>query len=434
MESVRRELLEGVWLTAVRDDRFKTGCLSVSLLNQLERETAAHSALIPCVLRRGSRYHTDMQAVGTWLDELYGCRIIPAVRKFGEIQSVGFLSSFADERCLPSGESVFDGAVKMLCELLLSPCTKGGLLLPEYVESEKEKLLDKIRGQINDKRSYALRRLIELMCCYEDFAVSRYGSEDAAESIHYRKLTKRYRELIMTSPIELFYCGSLSADEVADTLADALCVMPRGAVNYNIGTDIRMNSVEEKPREYDEELSVTQGKLALGWRLGACMEEPDMASIMVFNAVFGGGVTSKLFMNVRERLGLCYYASSAVDTHKGLLTVSSGVDFDKFDDARAEIEAQLDAMRRGDISPEELASAKSSVASYLRGVCDTGLSLESFYLSNTIDGLDVSPEELASEVEYVDAEAVAEIARGVVPDAVYRLHGGKEDGDEAQAL
>ncbi len=47
MENIRREILPGVWLTALRSDKFKTGCLSISLLTQLDRETAAQNALIP---------------------------------------------------------------------------------------------------------------------------------------------------------------------------------------------------------------------------------------------------------------------------------------------------------------------------------------------------------------------------------------------------
>lgn len=170
----------------------------------------------------------------------------------------------------------------------------------------------------------------------------------------------------------------------------------------------------------------------MGYRLGECMDDPDIAAIYVFNAVFGGCVTSKLFMNVREKLSLCYYASSLVDLHKGLMIVSSGVDFDKFDAAKAEIEAQLEAVRRGDVGADEFTAAKKSVASDLRAISDSQYNLEGFYLANAIDGLELSPEELAAAVECVELDAVVEIARSVVPDAVYYLRGnGEEDGDEA---
>lgn len=432
METVRKEILPGVWLTALENDKFKTGCLSISLLTQLDRETAAMNALIPYVLRRGSRNHTDMQALATELDGLYGSYIEPVVRKIGEIQCIGFLASFADDKYLPNGSGVFESIANLCGEILLAPCTKGGLLLPEYVDSEKEKLLDSIKSRLNDKRSWALQRLIEQMCCYEPFAVSRLGTEDTAENIYYQKLTKHYRSLIMTCPIEIFYCGSLGADTVAEKLSDAFSGMPRGEIDYDIGTDIRMNAVEESVREFTDELSVTQGKLVMGYRLGDCMEDPDIAALYVFNAVFGGCVTSKLFMNVREKLSLCYYASSLVDLHKGLMIVSSGVDFDKFGAAKDEIGAQLEAIKRGEVTDDELLAAKKSVASDLRATLDSQYNLEGFYLANTIDGLDFDPEELAEAVECVELQAVVDIANSVVGDAVYYLRGnGEEDSDEA---
>lgn len=430
METVRCELIPGVWLTALRSDKFKTGCLSINLLTQLNRETAALNAVIPFVLRRGTRYHPDMETIAAELDSLYGTGIEPSVRKIGEIQCIGFYASFPDEKYLPQGSDVFEKAANFTCELILAPSTRGGLLVPAYVESEKEKLLDLIRSRVNDKRSYAKLRLIEQMCCYEDYAVSRFGTEDVAEGIYYQKLTKYYHSLISTSPVEIFYCGSMDGTKAKDILSDALSGMTRGEINYDIGTDIRMNAVEDTVRSFTDEMAVTQGKLVLGFRLGECMEVPDIAAIYVFNAVYGSGVTSKLFMNVREKLSLCYYASSAVDTHKGVMLVSSGVDFDKAGAAKAEILVQLDAVKNGEITDAELDAAKRSVASDLRACLDSQGELEGFYLANTLDGLEFSPDELAELVNEVRREDVIAIANSVVLDAEYFLQGGGEDDEQ----
>ena len=429
METVRTELIPGVWLTALRSDKFKTGCLSINLLTQLKRETAAFNAVLPFVLRRGTRFHPDMQTIAAELDSLYGTGVEPIVRKIGEIQCIGFYASFPDDKYLPAGSEAFEKAANLSCEMLLAPNTRGGLFLPAYVESEKEKLLELIRSRVNEKRSYAHFRLLEQMCCYEDYAVSRFGTEDTAESIYYQKLTKYYHSLISASPVEIFYCGSMEASKVADILSDALSGMTRGEINYDIGTDIRMNAVEDKVRSFVDEMSVTQGKLVMGFRLGECMEEPDLAAIYVFNAVYGSGVTSKLFMNVREKLSLCYYASSLVDTHKGIMLVSSGVDFDKVDEAKSEMLAQLEAVKSGDISDEELEAARRSVASDLCACLDSQGELEGFYLANTIDGLEFSPDELAALVCDVSREDVIKIASSVVLDAEYFLRGGGEDDE-----
>lgn len=435
MEITRTEIMPGVWLSHLQTDKFKSACLSLNLLSQLSRETASMNALIPFVLRRGATGYEDMEKISARLDELYGTAIEPVVRRIGEIQCVGFFASIPEGDFLPGKENVLRPACDLLGRLLLSPATRGGLLLPQYVDSEKEKLLDIIRSRINDKRSYAVTRCIEEMCCYEDFAVGRFGSEAEAENINYKKLTRQYRSLLQTSPIEIFYCGRSSKKELVSCLRDVLSALPRGEIDYDIGTDVRMNALEEKPRAVTEELDVTQGKLVIGYRLGECMEEAEPAPIFVFNCVFGGGTTSKLFMNVRERLQLCYYASSMVSLQKGLLLVASGIEFDKFEVTRDEIFRQLDAIRQGDISDEELNSAKSCVASDLRAYTDSQGELEGFYLTRALEGLEYGPMELAELVEDVTKEDVMRIANSLACDMIYFLKGSgqaEEDEDAAE--
>ena len=431
MEVTRTELLPGVFLTHLRTDKFKTACLSVNLLTQLNRETAAMNALIPAVLRRGTTRWRDMEQLSRRMDELYGTAIEPVIRRIGEIHCLGFFASFPEPAYLPGGENLLGEVCSLTAELLLSPNTRGGLLLPQYVDSEKEKLADLIRSRVNDKRSYALQRCIEEMCCYEDFAVSRFGSLEECESIHYKKLTKHYRELVRSCPVEIFYCGRSANRAVCAALRDAFGGMPRGEINWDIGTDLRMNAVEDHVRYVEERMDVSQGKLVMGFRLGECMEEPDRAALHVFNAVFGSGATSKLFLNVREKLSLCYYASSAIVLRKGLMLVSSGVAFENFEKARDEIFAQLEAVKKGEISDEEMTWARRAVASDLRATLDSQGDLEGFWLSQALDGLDYGPAELAELVGEVTKEDVMAVANSLECDLIYFLRGEDEAADPA---
>ena len=427
MEYFREELFPCVSLTALQTDKFKTGCLTAYLLTQLRRETAAENAVLPYVLRSGTASLPDMRSISEKLGALYGASVDPSVRKLGEIQALGFVASFAQDECLPGETDVLGEIVSLLGELWLRPARRGGLFLPAHVDSEREKLVERIERAKNDKRGWAARRLRENMCAYEDYAVGAYGTADEAENIHYVKLSKHYKELLAASPMEFFYCGSRPGAEVAALLREAFALLPRAEIDLDLGTDIRMNAVEETPRYFTEEDAVTQGVLAMGFRLGACMEEPDEAAIEVFNAVYGGGVASKLFKNVREKRSLCYYAFSAADSLKGVLTVLSGVAFDKYDEAQKEILAQLDAIRNGDISEEELDAARRSVANEHRAGTDSPYYLADFHLRETVQGADASPDDLAALAECVTAEEVAAIARGVELDAVYFLRGEEDD-------
>lgn len=426
MKTVTDTIMPNVILTCVETNKFKTGCLSMNFLTPLDRSTAAMNALIPSVLRRGTVTLRDMTALYSRLDSLYGSGLTPIVRKKGEVQTVGFMASFPDDAFVPEG-NVLDNIIPLMGEVLLMPNTHGGLLRREYVESERDQLLESIRGRVNDKRSYALQRLFELMCVMEAYSVDKLGSESSAESITPQGLSRHYKELIASSPLEIFYCGTAGFSQVRDRLCECLSTLPRNREEPDIGTDIWMSSLEDEPRYFQEEMQVGQGKLALGFRLGDCMEDPDAAAINVFNGVYGGCVTSKLFMNVRERLSLAYYASSAVDLHKGVMAVSSGIEFDKYSAALDEIFAQLEAVKKGDFTSQELSAAKRSIAGGLRSVEDSAFKLEDFSLNRLLSGPDCSPSELAQLTEEVTAQQVAEIAGGLVCDAVYFLRGPKEE-------
>ena len=433
MQPSRTELLPGVFLTCLQTDKFKTGVLSINLLTRLSPETVTMNTLLPSVLRRGTMYHPDLDSLAAALDNLYGAHIEPVSRKKGEIHSIGFWADFIDDAYLPE-DGVLEKTVDLLGEVLLSPNTRGGLLLPQYVSIERDKLLEDIAARINNKISYSRFRLIELMCLGEAYACDLNGTKEAAEAITHVTLTRQYRKLLAESPIEIFYCGTASEERITAALQRALECLPRGEIDYDIGTDIRMNSLDEKPREFVETMDVGQSNLAIGFRLGDCMEDPDLPALRVMNTIFGGGVSSKLFMNVREKLSLCYFASSGLDTTKGIMLVLSGIDAANRERAQEEIFRQLQDVQEGRITEDELACARASLISDLHAAGDSAGALESFWLGQNLLGLDYGPDELAALIEDVTVQRVVDCAKTVVCDMIYFLTGDEdeceEDGDE----
>ena len=417
-------LSPGATLTCAGTDKFKTGCMSVNLIIPLARETAAMGALLPHVLRRGSAIHPDMESIAELTDELYGARIEPIVRKKGELQCIGFYADFIDDDYVPAGDRILERVTELLGELLLRPRLRAGMLQADYVESERSNLIDRIRAGINDKRSYAGNALLKNMCSGEPFGVNRIGDEIEARAITAQALTAHYNHVFETARIEVFYCGHADTRRVELAVRDMLNGLPRTVKSpENFSTSILFEPPEKETREFREQLDVSQGKLALGFRMGKTMLEPDYPAFSVFNAAFGGSVTSKLFLNVRERLSLCYYASSTIERHKGVMVVSSGVEFKNFETARTEILAQLDSIRNGELSDWEFVSAKRAVMTAQLAALDRPLGLEESIFDLCIAGIPYTPDELATLADVVTREKVIEIANSIVLDSVYYLEG-----------
>ena len=422
----RRELFPGVWLRAVHTSKFKSSYLSITLLAPLTKETAGANALIPEVLRRGTAVHPDMEALSAALDELYGGAVEPAVRKRGETQCVGFAASFLDDAYALKGEKILEPAAALLGELLLKPCTEKGVFRADYTAGEKANLIDRIRAQINDKRTYATQRLTQEMCKYEAYGVDRLGDEASVAAITPESLWERYQQLLRTAQVEVYYCGSAQPDRVAEALRAALEGLPVNEDRIDPACDVRVSAGPE-PIVVEEAMDVSQGKLALGFRTGGqtCWEE-DYPALTMCNAIFGGTTLSKLFMNVREKLSLCYYASSMMEKMKGLVLVSSGIEFDKYQTAKDEILAQLEAIRRGDIEDWEMEGTRRTlIGGHLSTLDDQGRQ-EEFWLGQAAAGLDTTIEELVDQFENVTREQVAEAAKKLELDTIYFLK-GKED-------
>ena len=422
-EVIRRELFPGVWLRAVHTNKFKSAYLSLTLLAPLSSETAAANALIPAVLRRGTAVHPDMESLSAALDELYGGAIEPAVRRKGETQCVGFAASFLDDAYALGKEKILEPAAALLGELLLKPYTQDGAFCPDYTAGERQNLVDRIRAQVNDKRTYATLRLTQLMCAEEAFGVDKLGDEAHAAAITPQSLWQRYQELLNTAAVEVYYCGSASPDRVEAAMRSALAALPVSQTRVVPDCEVRLHA-GAKPQVVEEAMDVTQGKLALGFRTGGqtCWEE-DYPALAMCSAVFGGTTLSKLFLNVREKLSLCYYASSTLEKMKGLMLVSSGIEFDKYETARDEILSQLEAVRRGEIEDWELEGARHTLISGHLSTLDDQGRQEEFWLGQAVAGLDTVIPELAAQFETVTREQVAQAAQRLELDTIYFLKG-----------
>ncbi len=425
METMRRKLMPGVYLTYIQERKFKTNVLSAQMIAPLEEAHAAANALLPAVLRRGTARCSDMQALSAVLDDLYGARIDCTVRKKGEKQCVGFVASFIDERVVPGGEKLLEPVAELLGDLLCNPATRSGRFVPDYVRGERENLVDQIRGQINDKRVYAQLRMLQEMCRGEAYGVSRLGSERDAEKLGPKKLYQRYTELLSAARLELFYCGSAEIARLEQALLSAFSTLPRAELAEE--PPVLPHAPAGEARYLTEEMDVTQGKLAVGF---SCASE-DYPALMLFNMIYGGSSTSKLFMNVREKESLCYYASTMLHRQKNLITLSSGIEVKDYEKALDEILLQLKLAQQGAIEDWEEAGARSTIRHGLRAMGDSLGQLEEYYLGQAATGRMETVEELAREVDAVTRERMLDAAAGIALDTVFFLK--NRSGEEVAA-
>ena len=416
------ELFPGVTLRCYPDHRFKHSCLSLQLVRPMCREEAAFNALLPAVLLRGCKRCPDLRDITLRLDDLYGASVGTLVRRVGDYQTTGFFANFVEDRYAMEGDAVLAPMVAFLGELLLDPVLEEGVFLRDFVEGEKKNLISTIESQLNDKRAYAMEQMMRRMCKEDTFGLSRLGEKEDVAAITPETLFDHYQKILGTSRIDVFYVGSAPAQQVADLVKALLGDISRNYVNLPEQTGFHTCP----GGSYEEQMEVSQGKLCMGFTSPVTIRDEGFVAMQLLNMIFGGGMTSKLFMHIREKLSLCYAIGSGYHGTKGIFSVSAGIDSGKKDQVQEEILKQLEACRRGEISQEELNAAKQALRASLLSTPDAPASLEGYYASAALSGLLLTPEAYITAVEQVTVEQVAEAARLLELHTVYFLKGVTE--------
>ena len=412
-------LQPGVTLRCFHDNRFKQGCLSFQLIRPMCAKEAALNALIPAVLLRGTQSAPDLRAITARLDDLYGAAVGPAVRRVGDYQTTGLYCGFIADRYAMPGDRVLEPAIEFLGQLLLEPVTENGVFSKDFVRGEKKNLIAAIEAQRNDKRAYAAAQMLKKMCKKDSFGVPRMGTVSQVRKITPKTAWEHYQKILQESRIDIFYVGEASPEAVAQALRPLLDKLDRAYIPLPEQTACRPSS----PGSYEERMEISQGKLCIGFVTPITIRDKEFAAMQVLNVLFGGGMTSLLFANIREKLSLCYDIGSSYHGAKGILTVSAGIDCDKKETVTEQVLNQLKVCKQGDFTLEQLEAAKQAVISGLQGVHDSPGAIESYYATSSLSGLNMDPSQYKAAVAQVTAQQVAAAAATVTLHTDYFLKG-----------
>lgn len=421
------ELKKGIKLHHIKTEQFKTVSVSLHFHRPLSYEEAAKNALLTNVMRRGNQKLKDSAAVSRYLQSLYGASFHADVRRKGEDQIISYVVNTVADMYLPKEDACTMQAVSFLYDMVLCPLTENGVFLKDYVEQEKVNLINDIEALINDKRTYAVWRLVEEMCKNEPYSIYELGRVEDVKNITPESLYKQYETVLTESPIDIFVTGDADIDAII-----ALTEKRFADVNPKVTAypETSLHTPKESVNELVESYDVSQAKLSIGFYTGIAPCDPRYSALMVYNSIFGSGAHSKLFNNVREKLSLCYYASSRLERYKGMMVVSSGIEYRNKEKAEAEILAQVEAMKQGDISDYEFDVSVKSIVNSLRSLGDSGGYLADYYLGQVVSGTNISLEEQCELIMKVTKADVIALAKEIKPELVYVMKGHDQEDEK----
>lgn len=427
MEKLNRvQIADGVYFNTIFDDRFNTSRIAVTMLTQLSQDTAAANALVPNILTRSCKKYPSFLELSRQLNIMYGADLTGRIGKLGEAQPITVSACGIDDKYSLDGESVYQELAELVCSVIFEPKLVNGCFDEEDFKQEQRQLLDAIDSEYNDKRTYAVKRMLELMCGGERYSISRYGTKEQVEALTAAKTYEAYQNLIKTARVEIVCLGSNKTDEVQKLFASRFAAASRNVQPYTTQIIDKANSV----KEYTDKHDVAQSKLILGFRTAVAQPSEEAYHTMLMTVILGGTAHSKLFLNVREKLSLCYYCSSRYDSNKGIMYIESGVEKDNIEKAKDAILKQVEDMRKGNISDEEINSAKMSVCNSFLSSVDTSVGTQRWYLDQILKGTNNTPQEEAAIISAVTKEQIIAAADKLTLDTIYVLT--SNDSTEAE--
>lgn len=421
-KNIRTVLAENVYFNEINVDRFKTMRLTVIALLPLEKDSASDFALLTQVLSRSCNEYPDFTALSKKLSSLYGASLSAGVRKVGESLALTFSIAGIDDRYAFDGDVVSQELSELLLKVIFEPKFINGVFDTEEVEQERRQLIDLADSEFNDKRVYANAKLIENMCKDEAFGIKRYGNRENILKSTPESLKSAWERMLRGASFEVFYVGGASCEGAKKIFKEKFEAVER--CPEKLHTEIIRHAEETK--KIEETMEIAQAKVLMGFRTDCCKDDDDVFAMRLMNVILGSGTRSKFFLNIREKQSLCYYCFSRYNRFKGILTVESGVEGANAERTVEAVLHELEEVRNGNFTDEDLRLAKLSVSSDFVSVTDTVTGNEEWFVSQISDPCFYTIEEATEKFANITKEDIVAAAKKLTLDTVYILKGKEE--------
>ena len=419
-----KQISNGVTLCTHKTEQFKTSVVSLNIITPLGENTSA-KALLCYLLARTSKAYSSVIKMNRKLASLYGASLSPSVMKIGEAQVLSLCLASIDDRFSINGEKILSEGIELLLSCLFTPDITPEGFKEENIKREKRLLIEKIESEKDDKRIYALGRMIEEMCRDEVYGTDKFGTADEISALTAKDIFDTWKKVLLTCPIQINVTGNFDEAEIEGILKKYFDNLQRKKEDIiEIRTEFMTESYSQQL--VTEKQKVKQGKLVIGMRAGMTYDFDNFPAIKLMTAIFGSGTFSKLFMNVREKMSLCYYCSARLINTKGLIVVESGVETENSEKALEAIRHELEDVRKGNFTDETISNAKLSLKDMYKSVSDSVGSIDSWFTMNCLAGKFRTPDEIAELIEGVSREEIILAANMVTEDTVFILESEKE--------
>lgn len=411
-------------------DKFKSENVSVYFSLPTCKERSVARSLLLSVLKRGTKKYPTQRLINERLDELYATLVNLKNQKFDSVQLIGVSADIIYSSYTDGAENLFSDALDVVAQMMFHPIIdkETGMFCEEYLQSEKENYKSIILSQINEPRTYAAIRCREEMFSSLGIIDNLDTMCERIDNTTMQDIYECYQDIMKNAKILVFYVGKRSDEDVLKQINSAFY---KNCPAADINRDINIKALEHlaEPNVVIEDSDISQSRLVMGFNCQSTWRDDDYYAMLLCNEILGASPVSKLMMNVREKLSLCYECSSIYNSARGAIFVATGIDRENYDLASNAILAQMDDIKQGRVSEAELDAAKKSIFNVYSAVDDSQSAIERFYLGRLINKIDVDIDAFLSRINELTLDDIIAAAKKTSLHTVYFLR-GSEDGEE----
>ena len=414
------QLAKGVHLHVFPTEKYKTIRIKIKFAAQLQYETITARSFVSNMLETNSQKYPSQTTLRKELSELFGAGFGISSERKGNLSIITAEMSLVNDKFLSLEDHVFEKGMAFLKEILLAPHAENEKFHPATFKREKENLLDLFDSYYDDKQLYASLALQQLYFHNAAQQMPGTGSKEQLEQITPRSLYEEYLRMIKKDRIDIFVLGDISKERVESAFSK-FGFEDRELIRLN--PFYRQNK-EKALRLKEEAQPVQQAKLNLAYQTGIYYLQDDYYAGQVFNGLFGGFPHSKLFLNVREKESLAYYASSSLDTFRGMMMVQTGIDSNQAKKVKEIINTQLDELKNGNLDEGAFDQTKEMLINQLYQSQDSpSATIERAYAMDLAGMPPVTVKEWAENIQKVTIDQIKEVAQDTSLQAEYLLKG-----------
>lgn len=402
----------------IKTNKFKTVTIDVNFLRKIRKEEITIRNFLSEILLQSSKKYPTKRLLALKSMELYNSNVRSSNSRVGNFSNLSFNLKFLDEKYTEEGS--LEKTLDFFFDIIFNPNVENDRFDDRSFKIVNKLIHNEIKSIKDNLTKYSLIKMLEHMDSTAPYSYRGYGYLEDLEQITPKKLYDYYTDVLKSDKVNILIIGDVNTDKVLNIINEKFKI---NTVKKDMGkamiTHEKIRGRLKKEEDYE---NIVQAKLNIGFKLKDLTDYELRYVLPLYNDIFGGSPSSKLFQNVREKHSLAYYINSMVNIFDNLLIIYSGINKNSYEKAVTLIKKELTNMKKGKFSDEDINKAKENMLASLDTIKDSPGRMINMYYARELAGGD-EIEERIEKVKKVTKEDIMKVASKLKIDTVYLMHG-----------